>query len=241
MDNKRDGLIVVILAAGKGTRMKSNKPKVFHKINNKTMLEMVVNTSLSLHPSKVIIVVSNENKEQIKNLIGDKATYCVQTNINGTASAVLAAEKEYKNNNILVLLGDVPLITCKTLSNVVDSKMNGVIVGFNDDNKDNRFGRLILNDNKVEKIVEYNEASEEERNISTVNSGMLYLKHKYTHLLHLIDNNNSKKEYYLTDIVKIMNDNHCDIEYIEGTKKECMGINTPEDLEYVIYSRSLLQ
>lgn len=184
---------VIILAAGKGTRMNDmNIPKVCRKVGDLTMIEHVVKTSQSLIPKEIIVVVSDENKEIIKEILGDKVTYKIQKELNGTASAVLAAE--VKNDDILVLLGDVPLLKSRTLQNIVDMKQNCVILGFRDYNTENKFGRIIKEEKK---IVEYNEATEEEKKVTFVNSGILYLSKKYLPLLKEIKNENSKKEYYL--------------------------------------------
>lgn len=227
-------LSVIILAAGKGTRMKSNIPKTLHKVGNKTMIEHVVDTAQSLNPDKIIVVVSENNREEIKNTLNNnKIKYVIQKSLSGTASAVLAAQEEYKGNDILVLLGDVPLISIETLQKIINNKGDGVILGYEEDNDHNKFGRLFLKDNQVVKIIEYNEASEEERKIRTVNSGMLFLKSDNTHLLEKIENNNSKEEYYLTDIVEIMTNLHKKIMYVEGSKTECIGVNTREDLDFV--------
>ena len=105
------------------------------------------------------------------------------------------------------------------------------ILGFQDTDLENQFGRIILNDNKVEKIVEFAEANEYEKEITSVNSGMLFLKNEYTSLLKQIDNINSKNEYYLTDIVKILRRNDVSIGYVEASKEECLGANNPSDLK----------
>jgi bifunctional UDP-N-acetylglucosamine pyrophosphorylase / glucosamine-1-phosphate N-acetyltransferase len=224
-------LSVIILCAGKGTRMKDSKiPKVCKKVGDLPMISHIFNTVKLLNPEQIIIVVSNENKDIIsKTINSDRVEYVIQKELPGTAGAVLAAKSLYKNKNILVLLGDVPLIKINTLQNIVSSKANGLILGFLE-TEDNKFGRIILNGNKVEKIVEYSEASEEEKKISQVNSGILYLDNKYTKLLNNIENKNSKKEYYLTDIVGIIRKIGIEISYLEASKEECMGANTPSDL-----------
>lgn len=227
-------LSVIILAAGKGTRMKSPIPKTLHKVGDKTMIEHVVHTASKLNPNNIIVVVSDDNIEEISNVINnEKIKYIIQKELTGTASAVLAAEKEYGDDHILVLLGDVPLISITSLEKIIKSKSDGVILGYMEDNNINKFGRLFLEDHKVTKIIEYNEATEDERNIRTVNSGMLFLKGEYTNLLKEIDDDNSKNEYYLTDIVGIMNEKGYEMEYIEASKTECIGVNTPEDLKIV--------
>ena len=233
-------LCVVILAAGKGTRMNDlNIPKVCRKVGNKTMIEHVVTTSLSLNPQKIIIVVSKENlkpiSESLRNLMllnSNKIFFVKQEEVNGTASAVLSAKKLYKESNILVLLGDVPLLKPSTLKCVINCKTCGIL-GFVDNDLNNKFGRIVIDDKQVVRIIEYTEASDKEREILQVNSGILYLNHQYTNLLEKIDNHNSKKEYFLTDIVKILRNENISISYIEGPKQECLGANTPTDLQNI--------
>lgn len=228
-------LSIIILAAGKGTRMNdSNLPKVCRKVGDLTMIEHVRNTSKLLHPFKTIVVVSKENQQIIKETLNDESiSYVVQKELNGTASAVLSAESYYLNNDILVLLGDVPLLKYDTLKEIINSE-NCCILAFQDENIDNKFGRIILNKNgKIIKIVEYNDATEEEKKIVKVNSGILFLENKYTYLLNKIDNNNSKSEYYLTDIVKLLTENNIEIGYTEASKNECMGVNNPTDLKEI--------
>jgi bifunctional UDP-N-acetylglucosamine pyrophosphorylase/glucosamine-1-phosphate N-acetyltransferase len=253
---------IVVLAAGKGTRMNdSNLPKVCRKVGNLTMIEHVVNTSKKLN-GKIIVVVSNENIDIIKNTLNDtNIKYTIQKELNGTASAVLSAQAHYENTDILVLLGDVPLLKYETLKEIISSKIC-CILGFEDEDINNRFGRIVLQDEfqydelqdndqlnelqdlknelnegtknrKVIKIVEYNDTTEEERKIKIVNSGILFLKKEHTNLLNLITNDNVKKEYYLTDIVKILSNNNIPICMIKASKQECMGVNNPNDLETI--------
>ncbi len=216
---------IVILAAGKGTRMNDmNIPKVCRKVGNIPMISHVIRNCKPLSPKQIIVVVSLENEKIIKETINDKnIKYVIQKDLTGTASAVLAAKDCYKNDDILVLLGDVPLIQTETLNKIVSLNSGCVIMGF-EEIEDNKFGRIVLKNNKVNKIVEYNEATEEEKKISLVNSGILYLKN--TKLLEQIDNNNSKKEYYLTDIVKFIKP-----DFVKASREECLGANTPEDLK----------
>ena len=221
-------LSVVVLAAGKGTRMGGDIPKVLRKVGGLTMLEHVVKTAKKL-TENVIVVVSKENHDEIQKLeLG--VEYSVQSKLDGTASAVLSAEEKYLGSDILVLLGDVPLLKSETLEKIVRRGSRCAVLGFQHQDVTNKFGRVILNDNVVEKIVEYNEATEEERKIKTVNSGILFLEREHLHLLKKIENKNSKSEYYLTDIVKICVFENVQVDYFEADAISCLGANTPEDL-----------
>jgi bifunctional UDP-N-acetylglucosamine pyrophosphorylase/glucosamine-1-phosphate N-acetyltransferase len=246
-------LSIVVLAAGEGTRMrKGNKernipidlPKVCQIVKGKPMIQRVIQTASDMSPDKIILVVSENNTNQIKSvlsnsIIGDiKILYTVQNDISGTGSAVLAAENIYDGSDVLVLLGDVPFISSQTLSKVTSNDCDCVVVGYKNMDPNNKFGRIVLgnnnnnNNNKILKIVEYNDATEEERQIKSVNSGMIFLKHYVTKYLHNITNNNSKSEYYLTDIVEILNQEGFTVKYIESSENECFGINTHEDIAH---------
>ncbi len=243
-------LAVVILAAGKGTRMNKNMktpiPKVGYSVGKKTMINRVLTTVKKLKPSVIIVVCSKDNitfiNNEIKNLSHSKQIrFVIQTEISGTASAVLTASKCVKNKNVLVMLGDVPLITYKTLLKVINQNGDATILGFKcNKNNDNRFGRIFFNkiltgltsySDEVEKIVEYNECTEEQKKNIVCNSGMLYISKDYFYLLEEIKNNNSKQEYYLTDIIKIMKEKRLNVSYVEGDKNECVGANTTEELK----------
>ncbi len=143
------------------------------------------------------------------------------------------------SRDLLVLLGDVPLVRSRTLNKIVTTSCDAVIVGFRNSNQANKFGRIIVKNNRVDKIVEYNDATEEEKNVQLCNSGMLWLKSNHVPLLKSIKNINSKSEYYLTDIIRIMVNRELNIEFLEISYEECMGVNTPEDLEEVnqIYNK----
>lgn len=228
-------LAIVILAAGKGTRMNSDIPKVCHKVGDKTMIEHVVNTVNGIENSlkkEIYVVVSKENIEIIRKALKDeKLRFKIQYEQLGTAHAVISAIPCCDDSkDILVLLGDVPLIKSKTLSKVVNTNCDAVIVGFGDTNIENRFGRIVIKNNRVNKIVEYNDATNDEKKIQLCNSGMLWLKSTHVHLLKHIKNNNNKGEYYLTDIIGIMVDMDLNIGFMEIDFSQCIGVNTRSDL-----------
>lgn len=227
-------LVVVILAAGKGTRMKSSLTKVCHKVDDKTMIEHVVNTSVKLSKD-IVVVVSKENISEIRKVLEDtKVRLKIQYQQLGTGHAVLSAMPCCdQKHDMLVLLGDVPLISYKTLDKVISTPFDAVIIGFKNYDSSNRFGRIVTKNGRVRKIVEYLDASEEERKINLCNSGMLWLKSTSVPLLYEIKNNNTKSEYYLTDIIEIMANKGMDIGFLEASASECMGVNNPEDLKQV--------
>lgn len=227
-------LTVVILAAGKGTRMNSNLTKVCHKVGNKTMIEHIVSTSSKL-TGNIVIVVSKENIEDIRKVLEDtKVRLKIQYEQLGTGHAVISAMPCCdKTENMLVLLGDVPLISYKTLGKAVGTNFDAVIIGFRNYDTANKFGRIITKNGRISRIVEYLDATEEERKITLCNSGMLFIKSSYISLLYEIKNNNSKNEYYLTDLIGIMAEKDLKIGFLEASVTECMGVNSPEELKQV--------
>ena len=235
-------LAVVILAAGKGTRMKSDLPKVCHKVGDKTMIEHVVSAVTGLNTEDIYVVVSKENIEDIRNVLKNtKVRFKIQYEQLGTAHAVTSAMPCCDDTkDMLVLLGDVPLIKTKTLNKIANTNCDAVIVGFKDNNIENKFGRIVIKNNRVSRIVEYNDATDDERKIQLCNSGMLWLKSSHVPLLKLIDNKNTKGEYYLTDIIGIMVEKGLEIGFLEISYDECIGVNTVDDLATAneIYERS---
>lgn len=230
-----NNLVVVILAAGKGTRMKSDITKVCHKVGDKTMIEHVVNTSSELKPKDIVVVVSKDNIEIIRKVLENTDVRLkIQQGQLGTGHAVLSAMPCCNDQtNLLVLLGDVPLINSQTLNKIVITPYDAVIIGFKNYDTENRFGRIIIQNNRVDRIVEYLDATEEERAVPLCNSGMLWIKAEHVPLIYEIKNDNKKGEYYLTDIIEIMTNLGLEIGFLEANVEECMGVNTPEDLETV--------
>lgn len=219
----------IVLAAGKGTRMGGNVPKVLRKVKCKTMLEHIVYTAKGLS-DKVVVVISEDNKSDIEKLQLN-VEYATQKVLNGTASAVLTAlTNMHQRDDILVLLGDVPFLKLNTLKKIVEKNNACVILGFVNEDMQNKFGRIKIENDTVKSIIEYSEATIQEKKIQIVNSGILFLKAEYLKYLYEIDNNNSKSEYYLTDIVKILNSHNISVSYEEAPIQECLGANTPEDL-----------
>ena len=205
-------IISIILAAGEGSRMKSNLPKVAHKVCGKPLLTHVVNSAVDANVEKNIVVVGHKSdivKECVKENvvfvdqpIGEDQPY-------GTAFAVKQAKDEINDEDIvLVLCGDTPLITSKTLSEFANYHKDGgfkatVLTSLVDD--PTGYGRIIRKEGYVEGIVEEKDATQEQRKIKEVNSGIYGFNGKsLKDVLDKIDNNNSQAEYYLTDALDIL-------------------------------------
>jgi len=199
-------LSIIILAAGQGTRMKSSRPKVMHALAGKPMIEHVVDTSLALEPDQIILVVGHQS-DQIRQLMKDRSLEFVeQVEQLGTGHAVAQCLEVLKTgNDVLVLYGDVPLLTLETIQALVreDEGSTVKVLSFLAENPYG-YGRIQRSsDGSVEAIVEEKDASIEQRKICESNSGILFIDgKKIRYLIEKLDKDNAQSEYYLTDVVK---------------------------------------
>ena len=200
----------VILAAGMGTRMKSKMPKVLHKVCGKPLSKWVIDASKAAGSDKVCAVVGHK-AETVKEVLGDVCEFALQAEQKGTGHAVMQAIDVIKNSKgeVVILNGDTPLITAETINKAIEyHKNNGnqatVITAILDDATG--YGRIVRdNDGSVLKIVEQKDASEEEKKINEVNSGMyVFDAQSLVYALDKITPNNAQGEYYLTDTLEIL-------------------------------------
>ena len=223
-------LEVIILAAGKGTRMKSNKPKVLHTLGGKPIIDYVINASILLKPKKINLVVNNEIKVNFKN--HSNINIVIQKKQNGTGDALKSTLKSLNKNSIsLILYGDVPLISQKILkqiSNIEDNCIN--VLCFNKEEKNN-YGKVILGTNGlISEIIEQKELDRND-NFYLCNSGIFSIQTNLLKtLLPKISNDNKKKEYYLTDIFKLGSKQGVNIKPTITNETEVMGVNDKNDL-----------
>ena len=211
--------VAVILCAGKGSRMNSNCPKVLHKISGKPMLAYIMDAHRDAGIKKTILVCSHENISLIQSSMDkyENVDYVIQEEQNGTADALKTAinKTTFKNlSKIFVLLGDSPLITSLDIKNLSDVSNNcSILIGSFETNDPFGYGRVVRDKEfNVLEIVEESEANKEQKLINICFSGALVLgSEKALSLLNDIDNNNKKGEYYLTDIIKISNDNNLNV------------------------------
>ena len=202
-------LRVIILAAGKGTRMNSDLPKVLHKLNGKALLDFVLDESELLNPIETILVVGFKKEQVIshtENRINLK--YATQIEQLGTGHAVLQTQELLKNNkgHIIILYGDVPNIKASTLRPIIDehiinSRDLTLITAEIDD--PSGYGRIIRDKNgNLLKIVEEKDCDDDERKIKEWNPGIYIFKiPEVFEVLNNIRTNNASKEYYLTDAI----------------------------------------
>ena len=226
---------IVILAAGQGTRMKSLLPKVLHPLGGKPLLQHVINMAETI-PNSNITVVSGYGSEQIQNSIAGKdLKYVYQAEQLGTANAVqTAAPNLDSNGTTLVLYGDVPLISSKTVLStlkVVNNNTMGLLTVVLE--KPEGYGRIVR-DRKGDicGIIEQKDATTQQLEIQEVNTGVMAIRTKFLQKwLPQIGNDNAQNEYYLTDLISIANRAGIKIEAVNpGTPEEVKGVNTRKQL-----------
>jgi bifunctional UDP-N-acetylglucosamine pyrophosphorylase/glucosamine-1-phosphate N-acetyltransferase len=232
-------LACVVLAAGLGTRMKSFLPKVLHRLHGAPMLRYVLNSLHTLHPQKIVIV-AGKNIQDIKESLNDtaKIVFARQIEAKGTGDALLKALPSLKGfkGAVLVVNGDTPLITGSTLKNFLSlhkRKRNEVSVLSFESRDPGSYGRIIRdNKGRAAFIVEQRDATETQKTIREVNSGVYAIESGAFPLLKEIKPNKSKGEYYLTDIIGIARDRGLRLDaFCAGSEDEFMGVNTIEELE----------
>lgn len=228
-------LAVIILAAGKGTRMKSKTPKVLHKVAGLPMIGHVLNTAQELGADKIITVIGPD-MDDVRAAV-DPHPCVVQAEQNGTADAVKAALPELQgfNGTVLVLYADVPLVSGEGLQLLVAHHEGGdfgatIMMMVPPD--PTGYGRIVQNaDGTLNRIVEQADASEEEQQIRLVNSGIMTIDGKnLPEWIAQIDAGNAQGEYYLTDIPKIIQDNGGSCGVVRGHYLELRGVNSRAQL-----------
>ena len=229
-------LDIVILAAGKGTRMGSPLPKVLSNLAGRPLLAHVLNTASKLKRCKLHVVVGHEAKK-VKQAFSSnkKINWIKQSKQLGTGHAVKQALKYVRpNSNVVILYGDVPLISENTVQRLAKLASKGpALLTFNKENPTG-YGRIVRGSrNKVQAIVEEKDASPLEKEISEVNSGIMAFKAQdLTRLIGKIKNNNKAKEFYLTDTIQ---EAYCEKLNIQSLKltdiDEALGCNTLEELQ----------
>lgn len=231
-------LLVIVLAAGMGTRMKSDTPKVLHKLAGKPMLGHVLQATNYTAADKTAVVVGPDMPEVEQTALAaePEAQIFVQKERLGTAHAVLAARKALSGfkGDVLVLYGDTPLITAATLRNlrkVLNTGNYMGVLGFEAQNPTG-YGRLLLDaDGGLKAIREEKDASAEEKAVTLCNSGVFCFRSDgLASLLNKISNNNANNEYYLTDVVQLARKEGLGVGTCSCSENEVMGVNSRVDL-----------
>ena len=229
-------IALVILAAGQGTRMNSDLPKVLHQIAGAPMLVHAIRAGEPLEPSRIVVVTGHGGEAVGKAALNYQPgiEIAVQDQQLGTAHAVAKARDALKGfeGDVIVLYGDTPFIRPETLEQMQAARAahDVVVLGFEAADP-GRYGRLVMNGQNLERIVEFKDASEEERRITLCNSGVVAANADV--LFDLIDgvsNENASGEYYLTDIVGLARSRGLSAGAVTCAEAETMGVNSRAEL-----------
>ena len=230
--HKAEAVAAVVLGAGKGTRMKSDMPKVMHPIGGRPMIRVLMDSIGELAPERCVVVTA-PGMQAVRDCVAP-ADCVTQSPALGTAHAVAQARPvlEGFGGTVLVLYGDTPLVTAETMRAMVARRRQAddpavVVLGFCPEDP-GAYGRLIGDDDgNLHRIVEYKDAGEAERAIRLCNSGVVAVDGRILFdLLDAVGNDNASGEYYLTDIVAIARERGRVCAYIEGAADEVLGINS---------------
>ena len=233
-----DEIVAVIMAAGKGTRMKTNKSKVVHKIYGKELVKRVVETAQKLNVDDIITVVGYK-KEQVQAVLGDSVKYAVQEEMLGTGHAVLQAEKYLKDKTgkVIILSGDVPILRAETLRKLIEKSIHdkeyATVLTAKYENPTG-YGRILRDiGGSVKAIVEEKDATPSQRAIKEINAGVYCFDiQELLKVLKELKPDNAQGEYYLPDAIRIMNDKGLKTgAIIIEDNTEILGVNDRAQLE----------
>ena len=225
-------LVSLILAAGKGTRMKSDLPKVVHKVNGIPMVKKIMNILDELKVEKNILILGHK-KEVVLKSVGEDNTYVVQKEQLGTGHAVMMAKDVLKDydGDVMVVCGDTPLLKTETLKKLYDKHIDSkavttILTSIYEDPFG--YGRIVKENGLVKSIVEQKEADVKTQAIKEVNAGVyVFNSKKLFDALSKMNNNNAQGEYYLTDVIKIQVEQNEVVEsFILEDNKEILGVNS---------------
>ncbi len=234
---------VIILAAGKGTRMGSDCPKCLVPVKGIPMIDRLLSNIKNTLINKALLVIGHK-AEVLQTHLGDTVRYITQIEQKGTAHAAQSAIGSLLPNtkNVIILYADHPFVTSKTIEKIVAGLDKNPVVLATVDAGDftdwkslfTHWGRIIKNENGgVEKIIEFKDADENTRKISTVNPGFYAFNVELLKLsLEQVKPNNAQGEYYLTDVVRIAREMGKTIGEVNIDPKEALGINSKAELEY---------
>ncbi len=228
-----------IMAAGKGTRMQSDLPKVLHKLNDRSMVHYVIDIAEQINSEKIVLIIGHKKELVEKECAERKVEFTVQSPQLGTGHAVQMTEKAFANydGDILVLSGDVPLLTKKSIDALIENhqKSDAMATLLTADLDDPfGYGRIVRGENNaVSHIVEQKDASEEEQNIKEINVGIYIFNAPLLFKdLKRVTNNNSQGEYYLPDVISMFIEDGLKVGAVKSQSfDETRGINTIDQLK----------
>lgn len=236
-DNHRK-LVAVVLAAGKGKRIKSDLPKVLHEVAGRPIVLHVLDTLEELEVEKTILVVGHQADRVVRVIERSGIVFVEQKELLGTGHAVMMVEEDLRgfDGDILVLLGDAPLLRASTIEMLIAEHekrdaAGTVLTAILPD--PTGYGRIVRDsDGLIVKIVEHKDATEEEREIAEINSGtFVFKKAPLFEALGRIDNTNRQGEYYLTDVMQVFLESGMPTAgYCVDDHSEALGVNSAEDL-----------
>ncbi|TKZ21742.1 bifunctional UDP-N-acetylglucosamine diphosphorylase/glucosamine-1-phosphate N-acetyltransferase GlmU [Shimia litoralis] len=243
-------IALVILGAGKGTRMKSDLPKVLHQIAGAPMLVHAMKAGAVLEPARTV-VVAGHGYDHVKAAVNDfdpDATIVMQAEQKGTAHAVDMARDALSDfdGDVIVLFGDTPFVRPETLEKMAAARGESAVVVLGFEAADpGKYGRLVMNGSSLEAIVEFADASDEQRAITFCNSGvMLADREALFAMISAVEANNAQDEYYLTDIVGIAHKNGLAVTAVACDEEETLGVNSRVHLsqaEAIFQNRARLE
>ena len=228
-------LDIVVLAAGKGTRMRSSIPKVLHQIAGKSMLSHVIETAESLDPKAIVLVVGHDGDTVKKSIANDRLIFVTQSPQLGTGHAVLHAKPFLEAKKTLILYGDVPCISHETLTKLTASPAQISILTQTVENPTG-YGRILRGDEgNIISIVEEKDASDAERKSREINTGIVCLDTELLkNFLDQMSNENAQQEYYLTDVIRFASQKNIGIDSCEPqSAHEVIGVNSKQHLAIV--------
>lgn len=227
---------VIVLAAGMGTRMNSDTPKVLHHVASAPLLHHALTAARSLEPARIVVVTGHGAEDVAKAATAfDEACECVvQDSQLGTAHAVSMAAPllAEMSGEAIVLYGDTPFIRPETLEAMLHARARHSVVVLGFEAKDpGRYGRLIADGETLHKIVEFKDATDEERAVTLCNSGVLCASSKVMFdLISKVENTNAAGEYYLTDLPELARAQGLSAGVVICDESETLGVNTRAQL-----------
>lgn len=229
---------IVILAAGQGTRMRSTLPKVLHPLAGKPILGHVLDTAFALNPQIIVVVYGHGGEHLLATFSQSQVEWVEQKQQLGTAHAVQQAmPKLVTVDQVLILYGDVPLITTATLHNLIQISINDVLGIITAQLSDpTGYGRIIRDDTRrIVRIVEQKDATSAELMVNEINTGiMLANRSRLSNWLHGIKNNNAQSEFYLTDVIAMATEDGVTVASVQPYHvDEILGINDRIQLAYL--------
>ncbi|GIT92882.1 bifunctional protein GlmU [Jannaschia pagri] len=228
---------LIVLAAGQGSRMHSDRPKVLHRVAHASLLQHALASGASLEPDRTVVVAGHGGDKVAREVseLDPAAVVVRQTEQLGTGHAMLQARESLAGfeGDAIVLYGDTPFIQPETLEAMVAARRDGadiVVLGFEAADP-GRYGRLVADGDRLEKIVEAKDASPEELAITLCNSGVLAADAgTLFDLLDQVGNDNAAGEYYLTDVPRLARAARLSARVVTCTEEETLGVNTRADL-----------